>query len=157
MAQLNSSRVIIGGLAAGLVMNVIDATTNGFLLGNRWMVETETLNPGLLAKASSGTMGWVVVDFILGVLTVWVYAAIRPRLGPGPSHRIYRRLCHLARVPRGLRVVRIHGVLLVVAGGGEQRGWAGSRARGRLSGGPALPRGGVISNHVIDRHLRRST
>lgn len=84
MAQLNSSRVIIGGLAAGLVMNVIDATTNGFLLGSRWMVETEALNPRLLTKASSGTMGWVVVDFILGVLTVWVYAAIRPRLGPGP-------------------------------------------------------------------------
>ena len=84
MAQLNSSRVIVGGLAAGLVMNAIDATTNGFLLGTRWMVETEALNPGLLAKASSGTMGWVVVDFILGILTVWVYAAIRPRLGPGP-------------------------------------------------------------------------
>ncbi|MGZ8398545.1 MAG: hypothetical protein ACXWWN_05865, partial [Gemmatimonadales bacterium] len=84
MAQLNSSRVIVGGLAAGLVMNAIDATTNGFLLGNRWMAETEALNPGLLAKASSGTMGWVVVDFILGILTVWVYAAIRPRLGPGP-------------------------------------------------------------------------
>lgn len=84
MAQLNSSRVIVGGLAAGLVMNVIDAITNGFLLGNRWMVETQALNPGLLAKGGSGTLGWVAVDFILGVLTVWVYAAIRPRLGPGP-------------------------------------------------------------------------
>jgi len=84
MAQLNSSRVIVGGLAAGLVMNVIDATTNGFLLGNRWMVETQALNPELLAKAQSGTMGWVLVDFILGIITVWVYAAIRPRLGPGP-------------------------------------------------------------------------
>ena len=84
MPQLNSSRVIVGGLAAGLVMNVIDATTNGFLLGARWKAETETLNPGLLAKAASGTLGWVVVDFILGILTVWVYAAARPRLGPGP-------------------------------------------------------------------------
>ena len=84
MAQLNSSRVIVGGLAAGLVMNVIDAITNGFLLGARWKVETEALNPGLLAKGAAGTMGWVIVDFILGILTVWVYAAIRPRLGPGP-------------------------------------------------------------------------
>jgi hypothetical protein len=84
MAQLNSSRVIVGGLAAGLVMNIIDATTNGFLLGAQWKAETEALNPGLLVKAESGTLGWVVVDFILGILTVWVYAAIRPRLGPGP-------------------------------------------------------------------------
>jgi hypothetical protein len=65
-------------------MNIIDATTNGFLLGARWKAETEALNPGLLAKADSGTLGWVVVDFILGILTVWVYAAIRPRFGPGP-------------------------------------------------------------------------
>lgn len=84
MAQLNSSRVVVGGLAAGLVMNIIDATTNGFLLGARWKAETEALNPGLIAKAESGTLGWVLVDFILGILTVWVYAAIRPRLGPGP-------------------------------------------------------------------------
>lgn len=84
MAQLNSSRVIVGGLAAGLVMNILDAITNGFLLGAQWKVETEALNPGLIAKAASGTLGWVIVDFILGILTVWVYAAIRPRLGPGP-------------------------------------------------------------------------
>jgi hypothetical protein len=84
MPQLNWSRVIVGGLAAGLVMNIIDATTNGFLLGARWKVETEALNPGLMAKAESGTFGWILVDFILGILTVWIYAAIRPRLGPGP-------------------------------------------------------------------------
>ena len=70
MPQLNASRVVVGGLAAGLVMNIIDATTNGFLLGARWKAETDALNPGLLAKAASGTMGWVIVDFILGILTV---------------------------------------------------------------------------------------
>lgn len=84
MPQVNSSRVIVGGLAAGLVMNIIDATTNGFLLGAQWKAETDALNPGLMAKAGSGTLGWVIVDFILGIVTVWTYAAIRPRLGPGP-------------------------------------------------------------------------
>jgi hypothetical protein len=85
MPQLNAPRVIAGGLAAGLVMNVIDALTNGMLLGERWRVETDALNPGLSAKMGmSGTLGWVIVDFLLGILTVWVYAAVRPRLGPGP-------------------------------------------------------------------------
>lgn len=59
MPQVNSSRVIVGGLAAGLVMNIIDATTNGFLLGAQWKAETDALNPGLMAKAGSGTLGWV--------------------------------------------------------------------------------------------------
>lgn len=85
MAQLNTPRIIGGGLAAGLVMNVIDALTNGVLLGKRWQAETETLNPGLAAEMGmSGALGWIIVDFILGILTVWVYAAIRPRFGPGP-------------------------------------------------------------------------
>jgi hypothetical protein len=89
MSQVNASRVIVGGLAAGLVMNVIDALTNGFLLGEHWRVETDALNPGLIGKVgASGTLSWVIVDFIIGILTVWVYAAIRPRLGPGPRTAI---------------------------------------------------------------------
>ena len=84
MPQLNASRVVVGGLAAGLVMNIIDALTNGVLLGARWKVESDALNPALMAKAATGTLGWVIVDFIAGILTVWVYAAIRPRFGPGP-------------------------------------------------------------------------
>ena len=86
MQHLNAPRVIVGGLAAGLVMNIIDATTNGFLLGGQWRAETDALNPGLMTKVgASGTLGWVIVDFILGILTVLVYAGIRPRFGPGPS------------------------------------------------------------------------
>ena len=86
MPQLNTPRIILGGLAAGLVMNIVDAVTNGLLLGERWKAETEALNPALITKMGmAGTLGWIVVDFILGILTVWVYAAIRPRFGAGPS------------------------------------------------------------------------
>jgi hypothetical protein len=28
---------------------------------------------------------YIVMDFVVGILTVWLYAAIRPRYGPGPS------------------------------------------------------------------------
>jgi hypothetical protein len=34
---------------------------------------------------ASGTLGWVIVDFILGILTVLVYAGMRSRFGPGPG------------------------------------------------------------------------
>lgn len=85
MPEQNTSRIILGGLAAGVVMNVIDALTNGLLLGGRWMAETNALNPALMKRGMSGTLGWVIVDLILGILTVWVYAAIRPRFGAGPG------------------------------------------------------------------------
>jgi hypothetical protein len=66
-------------------MNVIDALTNGVLLGERWRIGTDALNPELTSKMGmSGTLGWVIVDFVLGILTVWVYAAIRLRFGAGP-------------------------------------------------------------------------
>ncbi|MBA2627696.1 MAG: hypothetical protein H0U85_06760 [Gemmatimonadales bacterium] len=83
---IDSGRVVLGGLVAGLVMNVVDATANGMLLGGQWTAETNALNPALLAKAtSSSTIWWVVLDFLAGVAIVWTYAAIRPRFGAGPG------------------------------------------------------------------------
>ncbi|MFI5235575.1 MAG: hypothetical protein ACHQXA_07695 [Gemmatimonadales bacterium] len=82
---INTGRVIGGGLAAGLVMNLIDGPVNGVLLAAQWNAETNALNPGLMAKAGTGSMvGWIITDFIVGIMLVWVYAAIRPRFGPGP-------------------------------------------------------------------------
>lgn len=86
MSRINGGRVLIGGLAAGLVMNLIDASTNAILLATQWSAETTQLNPGLMAKSGTGSMlGWIVVDFLLGILLVWLYAAIRPRFGAGAS------------------------------------------------------------------------
>lgn len=83
--QINGSRVLVGGLAAGLVMNVIDAVTNGMLLGAQWQREVVALNPDLMRlAAATSTTGWIIVDFLLGLLLVWLYAAIRPRFGAGP-------------------------------------------------------------------------
>jgi hypothetical protein len=87
VSKINLGRVIGGGLLAGLVMNVVDAVTNGALLGARWQSEGQALNPTLMATPGLETMsmaGWVVVDFLTGIALVWLYAAIRPRFGPGP-------------------------------------------------------------------------
>jgi hypothetical protein len=35
---------------------------------------------------------YIIMDFIVGILTVWLYAAIRPRYGPGPKTAIYAGL-----------------------------------------------------------------
>ena len=86
MSSINYARVILGGLVAGLIMNVIDGVTNGVLLADKWAAQTNMLNPGLIAKTATTSMiGWIVLDFVLGVLIVWLYAAIRPRYGAGPG------------------------------------------------------------------------
>ncbi len=132
MPQLNTPRIIAGGLAAGLVMNVIDALTNGVLLGERWRIGTEALNPDLIAKMGmSSTLGWVMVDFILGILTVWLYAAIRPRFGAGPRtaftaalviwlamHAGYASYAFLGLYPWSLILASsLGGLVAAVAGG----------------------------------------
>jgi hypothetical protein len=86
MTQMNVQRIVVGGLLAGLVMNVIDGVANAVVLGGRWASEANALNPDLMKKAAaSSTVGWIVTDFVLGIALVWVYAAIRPRFGAGPA------------------------------------------------------------------------
>lgn len=83
---INTSRVVLGGLAAGLVMNVIGGVVNGALLGKQMNAEMEAAVPGLAARMMNGTTITVNVltEFVIGILIVWLYAAMRPRFGPGP-------------------------------------------------------------------------
>lgn len=82
---MNAGRIVGGGLVAGLVTNIIDGCGNVALLGARWQAETEAIKPGLYAASGQSSMiGWITTDFLLGFLIVWLYAAMRPRFGPGP-------------------------------------------------------------------------
>jgi hypothetical protein len=83
MAQINTGKVIAGGLAAGLVLNVVDYLANGVWLAPHWAVQTAKLNPSLNMMATNSIIGYVVMDFVLAIMIVWLYAGIRPRFGPG--------------------------------------------------------------------------
>ena len=36
--------------------------------------------------------GFVIITFLVGIITVWLYAAIRPRFGPGPGTAVIAAL-----------------------------------------------------------------
>jgi hypothetical protein len=76
-------RVLVGGLATGLVINVGETILNVPLAG----AETEqALAARNLPPIGGGAIAYfVVLCFLLGILIVWIYAAVRPRLGPGPK------------------------------------------------------------------------
>lgn len=86
MTRINYGRVILAGLIAGVVLNVGDFIINGVLLTADMDLLRQRLNldPAVIAGAPAMTT-WAIVDLLLGILIVWNYAAIRPRLGPGPS------------------------------------------------------------------------
>jgi len=89
-SAINAKRVIIPGLAAGFVLNVIDFVSNMFILGGRTQNDLLAVNPILWdALNRPGLIAvFVAIDFALGILLVWLYAAIRPRFGPGPATAI---------------------------------------------------------------------
>jgi hypothetical protein len=85
MASINTGKVIVGGLAAGVVLNAIDFATNAYILADRYKADLDKLNPQLWTNMNdmSKLPGFLATDFVLGILLVWTYAAIRPRFGAG--------------------------------------------------------------------------
>jgi len=88
---INTNKVLIGGIAAGVVMNIIDFISYKFILGARMMAESEAFKPGMsqAMMTSSAMISNIVMDLVLGILLVWTYAAIRPRFGPGMKTATY--------------------------------------------------------------------
>jgi hypothetical protein len=81
MNKINLGRVLLGGLVAGLVLNIGEFVLNSLLLGKAMEEDFRRLNlplpgPNFLIRA-------VGVTFLLGIAIVYLYAAIRPRFGSG--------------------------------------------------------------------------
>ncbi len=91
--NMNRQKLFLGGLAAGLVLNVIDFLSNAVLMADRMRADANAFKPGLgdqMAAMGAGQIAtYVFFDFIIGMLLVWTYAAIRPRFGPGAKTAMY--------------------------------------------------------------------
>lgn len=83
MGKIDTTRVIVGGLVAGVVLNIGEFILNGVLLRERWETAMEGL--GMDVYTGADIMVMVVMTLLLGILLVWMYAAMRPRFGPGPK------------------------------------------------------------------------
>ena len=80
---INTARVLIGGLVAGLVINVGEFILNEPILGEQWVAAMESLNRPAMEGSAIGI--FVVLGFLLGIASVYLYAAVRPRFGAGPK------------------------------------------------------------------------
>ncbi len=80
---MNYGRILLGGLGAGLVLNIGEFLLNGVLLARQ--MEEFFSRCGLTPPGGSALAILVVITFFMGIFIVFVYAAIRPRYGPGPK------------------------------------------------------------------------
>lgn len=83
MGKINWGRVVLCGIVTGVVWGVL-ATTMLALVGRDFLAAVPggqpfpPTSPGLLAF-------FILTNLVLGIWTMWLYAAIRPRYGPGPK------------------------------------------------------------------------
>jgi hypothetical protein len=81
MSGINLARVVLGGLVAGLVINIGESLFNGWLFAADMEAAMARLN---LPPVGVGAISvFLALGFALGIATVWLYAAIRTRFGPG--------------------------------------------------------------------------
>lgn len=78
---MNWKRIVAGGLLAGLVLNVGEFVIEP-LMGSQ--MENFFTRLGLPIPGESAMVVLGVAAFALGIVAVWLYAAIRPRYGAGP-------------------------------------------------------------------------
>ncbi|HJT67201.1 MAG TPA: hypothetical protein VJ749_12145 [Pyrinomonadaceae bacterium] len=86
MSKINFGRAILGGLVAGVVLNIGEYLLNEVVFKQQMEEMFRKLHvtpPGgnFIAVA-------VAITFLLGILLVLLYAMIRPRYGPGPKTAI---------------------------------------------------------------------
>ena len=81
MGKINMGRVLIAGIVAGIVADVLGYLVDGMWLAPQWADGMKALGH---ANFSSNQWIWFnVLGLASGIALIWIYAAIRPRFGAG--------------------------------------------------------------------------
>jgi hypothetical protein len=86
MGKINMGRLILGGIVAGIAIDLLDYLVDGKWLAQRWADGMALLGkPGF----SPVQIIWFnVLGLLTGIAAIWLYTAIRPRFGAGAKTAI---------------------------------------------------------------------
>lgn len=90
MSGINYVGVLLGGVAAGLIIMCGEFILNGVLLAEQWAALRDVHN--VQEPSASQYAGGAILTLSYGIVLIWIYAAIRPRFGPGPKTAIVAAL-----------------------------------------------------------------
>jgi hypothetical protein len=85
--RINVARTLTSGLLAGVVIIALNVAAQ-FMLGERVQREMNAWMPGAadrMQASGAAVAAGLVMKLAIGAILVWLYAAARPRLGPGPK------------------------------------------------------------------------
>ena len=132
MGKVNLSRVILGGVVAGIVIDVCEGILNGVILKQQWADVFTSLGKASDTLSVKQIVAFNVWGLVAGIITVWLYAGLRARYGAGPRTAILAGLTvwalafglatavpvffHLYPVGLGLTSVGLEAVEMILAG-----------------------------------------
>ncbi len=123
MGSINTGRVVLGGLLAGVIAIVSEAIFFRIFFSDiQELFETHNF-------AARGTALWMPVTavvFLLTIIAIWFYATARPRFGPGPrtALMVFLPLWFVVRSTEivfimfgvDVRLILLHAIWTLVAG-----------------------------------------
>ncbi len=104
MRNVNWNRVLLGGLLAGVIINVFQFVTNGVVLASQWEAAMKALGRSM---SGSALIAFTILGFASGITAVLLYATFRPRFG----HHSWLRRSH-SRLRRWSMAIQGIGLLL---------------------------------------------
>jgi len=132
MGKINLARVILGGVVAGIVIDVCEGILNGVILKQQWADVFASLGRASDTLSVKQIVAFNVWGLAAGIITVWLYAGLRARYGAGPRTAILAGLTvwalafglatavpvffHLYPVGLGLTSVALEAVEMILAG-----------------------------------------
>jgi hypothetical protein len=89
MGKINWGRVFLGGLLAGVVINIGEYLFHAVLFKDQIaeMMRSLGKDPATIMSGNAIVI-WNILGFLAGIGAVWGYAAIRPRFGAGAKTAI---------------------------------------------------------------------
>lgn len=78
-------RLVLSGLVAGFVVNVGELAVNVWVLGDAW---TEALSGLGISMDLPSLILWGIGSFVLGIVGMWIYVAIRPTYTAGAKSAV---------------------------------------------------------------------
>ena len=86
--RINLGKTLTSGLVAGAIIIAANVAAQ-FVLGGRVQRDMDAWLPGAAAQMqptdTAAIVAGLVMKFVIGTILVWLYAAARVRLGPGPK------------------------------------------------------------------------
>ncbi|MCE7937774.1 hypothetical protein DCC79_09120 [bacterium] len=84
MGSIDTKKMVVAGLVAGVVFTLIDVASGALLFGGPMEAAFQARN--LDMAALDGAIPWLIgSDMFFALMAAFVYAAIRPRFGAGPK------------------------------------------------------------------------